>query len=663
MRQYQVQQQLEQLHQQQLQQQKERERQLREQEEKEKQKLEKQELEKQQQLIREQEERARQLQQLREQEEQRRQKRLEKERREQQQQREQEERARQLQQLREQEEQKRQERLMREREQLEKERREKEQRERQNQIQDQVWGQPLQMEQLQQWSSTPEPLLPPQLSSLFTPNVLPPSPSQDEAKHSQHNTDSAATLVFPSAIVDENSPENTSSANGNSLLTQTTVSTTLSSFLASNNMSKTQANSDPFSKLLGSWSGPSFSIWGGAKDSSDSVGVSMLGGTPINEEETEGSKIAPIGTPQHQPSVPKQSPVDQSAPKDDFYTVPANTNSNGSTAELQVGMDSTVSDSRLEPFAGDKTSETTLIFERDEDGIFSPVDNLITPRQEVSQPPWDCWPTDKCETMLNAELIMNPTGLDPSSHGRMLDSAVAPSEVKTSSPLVPPTTSEIELPSTSSDSTSPDMAVSNTEDDFKFLIDCFPHTKPGVLEIIYKRSNNDITRAVEDALHIQMESDTESSISSEDQQSLFDSWDDSIDLDQSFSSEEDFAEDTNTSIQEGQIIDGEAERSKRKRTFIEEVGYSDAEYAQMLQDQIDFDDNKAGLSEKGSQDSAGLVDGDGTGMPDDNLQLKLSVSLGAQLQRLYGSVEKYLLCGGTHICTHRHYTCMHTHAH
>ena len=573
---------------------------------------------------------------------------MEKEQRELQQLREQEERARQLQQLREQEEQKRQQRLMREREELEKERREKKDRERQDQLHDHVWGQPIQMEQLQQWNPTPDPLLPPQLSSLFAPSLLPPSPIQDETKHSQHSTDTPATLVFPSAIVDENLPEilpyTSSAADGNSRLTEPSVSTTLSSFLASNNiMSESQANSDPMSKL---WS---FPFLGGAKNCDDNVGVSMLGGTPINEEETEGAKVAPIGTPQHLPCVPKQPSPVEPAPKDGFYTEAANTNSGVFTAELQVGMGSTVSDSRLEPFAGDKTSETTLIFEREEDSLLSPDGNLITPKQEVSQPPWDCWPIDNSETMLTTELIMNPTGLDPTSHERLLNPAVGPSEVRASSPLLPPTTSEIELPSASSESISPDVVTSNPDDDFSFLVNCFPHTKPGVLRLIYEHSNNNLTRAVEHALHIQMESDTESSISSEDQQSLTDSsWDEFIDLDQSFSSEEDIAE-------EGQTVDGEVERSKRKRTFIEEAGYSDAEYAQMLQDQIDFDDNKAGLSEKGTQDRSRL-------MPDDNLQLKLSVSLGDQLQRLYGSVEKYLLFGGISSHTRTH-TCTHTHTH
>ena len=177
--------------------------------------------------------------------------------------------------------------------------------------------------------------------------MLPPSPSEDDTKHSQLNTeDSTNDLVFPSAIVDEHSPEilpYTSSSSGKSCLTATTVDTSLSNLLAGSNTSETQANSDPVSKLLGNWSGLSFSFLGGARDSDDNVGVSMLGGTLINQEETEGSKIAPIGTPQHQPKVPKQSPVDQAAAKDDFYTVPANTNNSGSTAELQVGMDSTSS--------------------------------------------------------------------------------------------------------------------------------------------------------------------------------------------------------------------------------------------------------------------------------------------------------------------------------
>ena len=191
------------------------------------------------------------------------------------------------------------------------------------------------------------------------------------------------------------------------------------------------------SKLLGNWSGLSFSFLGGARDSDDNVGVSMLGGTLINQEETEGSKIAPIGTPQHQPKVPKQSPVDQAAAKDDFYTVPANTNNSGSTAELQVGMDSTssVSDSRLEPCVGDQTSETTLIFEREEDSMFTnQMDNLVSPKQEVSQPPWDCWPSTNSDTMLTTELLMNPTSheklLDPASHERLLDPTTSSNEVR-----------------------------------------------------------------------------------------------------------------------------------------------------------------------------------------------------------------------------------------
>ena len=220
-----------------------------------------------------------------------------------------------------------------------------------------------------------------------------------------------------------------------------------------------------------------------------------------------------------------------------------------------------------------------------------------------------------------------------------------------------------------------DIVVVEDDDDMNFLCECFPSFTRAVLELLYQKSQKNLSATIDLALLVPVTDESSISTYSEDLTHFIDdtlinqpqrtdssgaqSSNPPGSLDVSF---EDLYSDTSDDepMREGDV---EVNQDDGGRDMVEffpgELGFTDEEYAKMLQEQLKFEDGQ--IQERiEPQTISSQPDIRVNQYHDSNLELTLTPSLAKQLQRMFGSINPYLPSGGVSMYVYV-YICIHTH--
>ena len=218
-----------------------------------------------------------------------------------------------------------------------------------------------------------------------------------------------------------------------------------------------------------------------------------------------------------------------------------------------------------------------------------------------------------------------------------------------------------------------DIVVVEDDDDMNFLCECFPSFTRAVLELLYQKSQRNLSAAIDLALLVPVTDESSISTYSEDHTHFIDdtlinqpqrtdssgaqSSNPPESLDVSF---EDLYSDTSDDepMREGDVEVNQDVGGRDRVDFLPgELPFTDEEYAKMLQEQLKFEDGQIQERIEPHMMSS-QPDIQVNQYHDSNLELTLTPSLAKQLQALFGSINPYLPSGGVSMYVYMYvYTC------